>query len=115
MIVTFFRPFAFANSKAARAIRADPLRVLILQETAKASAGSDWNGENAGASFARIAESSAGTGENSTPAERSFVFSRKTTRASPSLKLRGFPGYALQGLRQTYRSKSCRIRTPGER
>ena len=36
-IVTFFRPNFRANSKAARTIRSEPFRVLILQEIANSS------------------------------------------------------------------------------
>ena len=89
--VTFVRPFCFAYSNAARTIRSEPRLVFTLQETAYASAGRSLNGANGLLVFASTADSSAGTGLNSTPAYRSSVFSRKMTRSIPSLKLSGFP------------------------
>src|SRR5690242_13887777 len=96
-------------------MRSEPLGVCILQETAYSSGSSFAKGANRFASFANVSANSLGTGLNSTPAYKSSVFSRKTTKSIPSLKFNGLSGKALQGRKQIYKSNNCRMRTIGER
>ncbi len=65
-------------------MRSEPAFVLILQETAYSSGPRPAKAAKGGESRPSVSASSGGTGENSTPAYRSSVFSRKIVRSMPS-------------------------------